>query len=154
MFGGGSWLGITRAERLFFMYFLTIIQQHLYSICESPLSYQCVCVLYTWSYVHTYGACTSLRSSLPFRSALYFCLHTWYDMYDVFVVHGMSFAVALKVEKASSAQNRGLPTKNICIYIWMLPIKNRGLKTTPGNAWYLVPRLIYCMCMWYPVHNA
>ena len=27
----------------------------------------------------------------------------------------------------------------------MLPIKNRGLKTTPGNAWYLVPRLIYVL---------
>ena len=57
------------------------------------------------------------------------------------------FVVALKVKKASSAQNKGgLPTKYIYIY-GMVTIKNRGLKTTRGNAWYLVPRLIYCTCM-------
>ena len=63
------------------------------------------------------------------------------------------FVVALKMKKASFAHNRGgLPTKNI--YIWMLPIKFKGLNTTPDNSWYLVPRLIFCTCMWYLVHNA
>ena len=99
------------------------------------------------------GTCMRLRSYWPFQSALYtFYIPVIYIIYVmwctcyVFCCTWYVFAVVLKVKKASSSQNRGgLPTIYY-IYIWILPITNIGLKTTPGNAWYLVPRLIYCTC--------
>ena len=38
-------------------------------------------------------------------------------------------------------QRRTPDQTNICIR--MLPINNKDLKTTPGNVWYLVPRLFF-----------
>ena len=88
-----------------------------------------VSVIYFLHTCNIYNICDVMYST-----CYVFCC-TWYV-----------FAVVLKVKKASSSQNRGgLPTIYY-IYIWILPITNIGLKTTPGNAWYLVPRLIYCTC--------
>ena len=57
------------------------------------------------------------------------------------------FVVALKVHKASSAQKKGRFLTIYIYYIRMLAMKNRGLQTTPMNAFSLVPRLICCLCM-------
>ena len=62
--------------------------------------------------------------------------------------------VALKVKKASSALNRGIPTKNICVYIFECPRSRTEVwkprLVMPGTwcrVWFIFT------CMWYLVHN-
>ena len=98
------------------MHFLTIIKQHLYTICESPLSNQCVCGVYACPYVHTCGTCMRLRSSDHFSQRYIFCLHTWYDMYDE--LYMVCLCGGAQGQEGFRTKQR-TPDK-IHIYIWML----------------------------------
>ena len=72
-----------------FMYFVTIIQPHLYNLFAIPRCRINVCGVYTWPYVHTYGMCVSFRSWWPFQPTM--CLLSTYLVWYVWwVLHCMS----------------------------------------------------------------
>ena len=151
---GVSVKSITPAERLLFLYFLTVIQQHPYTTCEFPRSYQC-CVwriymaLCTYIEVHKERAWVWGRRD-HFSQRYIFCLHAWYDMYEVLYLVRLCGG-AQGLQGFLRTKKRKVPV--YLYYIRMHPIKNRGFQTTPGNALSLVPRLIYSTWIWYLVHN-